>query len=267
MKKGGFYGNPNGLVDVPGLNVDSPEIKWDAVKDTRERPILLLPHGEVMNAPGSPEFLTDKITFGPFTGQMFLGDQLQSNIYRIDTQAVDGQDQAVAIPFAEGLRSGAMRLKFDPSDSSLWIGQTGRGWRSRGGDTYALQRIVYDPKVSVDAIKTVKATSKGFDIHFTQAQSGAADSSQIQCRSWFYLNSNAYGSRRQDERDEKITKVTWNADKTVCSITLDNFVVKKAQSSDSSRVYRISLADTDFGKKNGAFFAKAYYTLHKIPNK
>ena len=267
VKKGGFYGNPNGLVDMPGKNVDSPEILWDAVKDTRELPILLLPHGEVMNAPGSPDFLTDKIKFGPFTGQMFLGDQLQSNIYRIDTQVVDGQEQAVGIPFAEGLKSGAMRLKFNPSDSSLWIGQTGRGWRSRGGNTYAFQRIVYDPKVAVDAIKTVKATSKGFDIHFTKAQSGKADSSQIKCRSWFYLNSNAYGSRRQDERDEKITKVTWNADKTVCSVTLDNFEVKKAQSSDSSRVYRISLADTDFGKKNGAFFAKAYYTLHKIPTK
>jgi hypothetical protein len=265
VKKGGFHGNPNGLIDIPGKNTNSPEVQWDAVKDTRELPILLLPHGEVMNAPGSPEFLTEKITFGPFQGQMFLGDQLQSNIYRIDTQVVDGQEQAVTIPFAEGLKSGAMRLRFDPSDSSLWIGQTGRGWRSRGGNTYALQRIVYDPKVPVNAIKTVKATSKGFDVHFTESQSGKEETSSIQCRSWYYLNSNKYGSPKQGDREEKVLEATWNADQTVCHITLDNFKVENEKSSDSSRVYRINLANTDFGKKHGAFFAKAYYTLHKIP--
>jgi len=265
VKKGGFHGNPNGLIDIPGMNADSPEVKWDAVKDTRELPILLLPHGEVMNAPGSPEFMTDKITFGPFEGQMFLGDQLQSNIYRIDSQVVDGQEQAVAIPFAEGLKSGAMRLRFNPADSSLWIGQTGRGWRSRGGNTYALQRIVYDPKVPVDAIKTVKVTHKGFDIHFTQPQSGADESKNIECASWYYLNSSEYGSSKQDEREEKVLKSTWNDAKTVCSIILDNFQVKKEKSSDSSRVYRINLAGTSFGEKHDPYFTKAYYTLHKIP--
>jgi hypothetical protein len=265
VKKGLFYGNPNGLLDIPGMNVDSPEIKWDAVKDTRELPILLLPHGEVMNAPGSPEFLTDKITFGPFQGQMFLGDQLQSNIYRIDTQVVDGQEQAVAIPFAEGLKSGAMRLRFNPADSSLWIGQTGRGWRSRGGNTYAFQRIVYDPKVAVDAIKTVKVTNQGFDVHFVQPQSGADEAKNIVCSSWYYLNSSEYGSRRQGEREEKVLKTSWNDAKTICSITLDNFEVKKEKGSDSSRVYRINLANTAFGKKHDAYLAKAYYTLHKIP--
>lgn len=265
VKKGLFYGNPNGLIDIPGLNVDSPEAKWDAVKDSRELPILLLPHGEVMNAPGSPEFLTDKITFGPFQGQMFLGDQLQSNIYRIDSEVVGGQEQAVAIPFAEGLRSGAMRLRFNPADSSLWIGQTGRGWRSRGGNTYALQRIVYDPKVPVDAIKTVKVTSKGFDVHFVQPQSGADEFKNIECTSWYYLNSNEYGSPKQDVREEKVLKSTWNDAKTICSITLGNFQVMKEKGSDSSRVYKINLVNTAYGKKHGPFFSKAYYTLHKIP--
>ena len=144
-----------------------------------EQPILLLPHNEVMNAPGSPEFLTSKINFGPFQGQMFLGDQVQSNIYRVDTEVINKQEQAVAIPFMQGLRSGAMRLRFNPSDSSLWIGQTGRGWRSKGGSTYALQRISYDPAVPVDAIKTLKVTPQGFDIHFPQAQFGADETQKV----------------------------------------------------------------------------------------
>ena len=267
VKRDGFYGNPTGLIDLPGKNVESSDVKWDAVKDKRELPILLLPHGEVMNTPGSPDFLTDKITFGPFEGQMFLGDQMQSNIYRIDSEVIDGQEQAVTMPFAQGLESGAVRLRFNPEDSSLWIGQTGRGWRSIGGNTYALQRIVFDPKTTVDAIKTVKVTPKGFVIHYTQPQSGEDETGNIQCDSWYYNNSPKYGSPKMGERKEKILKSEWNSDKTTCHITLDNFKVTQDKSEDSARVYRINLAKTAFGKKHGAFLSKAYYTLHKIPQK
>ncbi len=91
------------------------------------------------------------------------------------------------------------------------------------------------------------------------------EASQIECTSWYYLNSNKYGSPKQGQRQEKVLKGKWNDAKTVCSITLDKFQVKKEKSSDSSRVYRINLSNTEFGKKHGAFFAKAYYTLHIIP--
>ena len=185
----------------------------------------------------------------------------------VDSEVIDGQEQGVAMPFAEGLKSGAMRLRFDPADSSLWIGQTGRGWRARGGSTYALQRITYDPKVPVNAIKTVKVTSKGFDVHFTQPQSGEDEIQKIKCSSWYYLNSNEYGSRRQGERQERVLSSTWNKDKTICHITLGDFVVEREKSTDSSRVYLIDLGQTEFGKKHGAFFARALYTLHKITTK
>jgi hypothetical protein len=273
VKKGKFYGNPTGLLDIPGLNVNSPESKWDAVKDKRELPVVLLPHGKVMNGPGSPEFLTDEITFGPFENQMFLGDQTKSNLYRIDTEVVDGQEQGVALPFADNLKSGAMRLRFDPTNSSLWIGQTGRGWRSQGGSEFALQRIVFDPEVTVNAIKTVKVKKDGFEIHFTQPQENTDDYGDLECSSFFYANSEAYGSKAHGQRKEKILKRTWNADKTVCHITLDNFSADigegsgVANTSDSSRVYFIDLEKTPFAKKSEPKFAKAYYTLHKVPQK
>jgi len=273
VNKGKFYGNPTGLLDIPGLNVVSPEAKWAAVKDTRELPVVLLPHGQVMNAPGSPEFLTDKITFGPFQNQMFVGDQTRSNIYRVDTEVVDGQEQGVVMPFAENLKSGVMRLRFDPADSSLWVGQTGRGWGSSGGNQFALQRIVFDPKAPVNAIKTVRAKADGFEVHFTQPQDKTDDYASMECSSWFYANSEAYGSKQHGKRTEKILKRTWNETKTVCHITLENFSADIgegsgiANSSDSSRVYYIDLEKTAFAKKSEPKFAKAYYTLHRIPKK
>jgi cytochrome c2 len=273
VQKDKFYGNPTGLLDIPGMNVDSPETKWAAVKDKREKPVVLLPHGKVMNSPGSPEYLTDKFTFGPFENQMFLGDQTKSNIYRIDTEVVDGQEQGVAMPFAENLKSGAMRLRFDPADSSLWIGQTGRGWQASGGSEYALQRIVFDPKATVNAIKTVRVTKDGFEIHFTQPQEKTDDFGNISCASWYYSNSQEYGSPARDQRQEKILSRTWNDTKTVCTISIENFHVPKSEptdipeSSSSSRVYFIDLEKTPFAQKSVPQFAKAYYTLHKIPQK
>ena len=268
VKKGAFYGNPTGLVDLVGKNVDSPEITWDAVKEQREQPLLLLPHNEVMNAPGSPEFLTEKIKFGPFQGQMFLGDQMQSNIYRVDTQMVDGVEQGVAIPFAEGLKSGVMRLRFNPADSSLWIGQTGRGWRAKGGSADALQRIVFDPAMKVDGIKSVKVTPEGFDVHFAHEQPESDETGKVSCSSWYYQNSAKYGSPVEGMRNEVISAATWSEDKTILRLKLKDFKVsKKADSTDSSRVYRINLEKTGFGIKHGPFLSKAYYTLHRIPVK
>ncbi len=273
VKEGKFYGNPTGLLDIPGTNVDSPETKWEAVKDTRERAIVLLPQGKVMNSPGSPEFLTDKITFGPFQTQMFLGDQTKSNIYRVDTEIIDGIEQGVAMPFADHLKSGAMRLRFNPEDSSLWIGQTGRGWHSTGGSEYAFQRIVFDPKAKVNALKTVRVKKDGFDIHFTQPQENTEDFGSMTCASWFYSNSNEYGSPIRGQRDEKILSRTWNAEKTICSIVIDDFQVSKTEPADipgssaSARVYLLDLEKTPFAQKTIPIFAKAYYTLERIPKK
>ena len=266
VEEGKFYGNPTGLIDIEGMNTESPEVQWEAVRETRELPIALLPHNEVMNAPGSPEFFRDPIKFGPFTGQMLLGDQLQSNLYRVDLQEVDGIRQSVALPFMQGLSSGAMRLRFNPQDSSLWIGQTGRGWRAKGGQKFSLQRLSYDSRVAVDAIQTVKATPRGFDIRFTKAQPETQGASAIMCHSWYYQDSPNYGSERLGQRSETVQNAVWNEDRTVLSIALENFRIEQHENPEfSSRIYRLDLSKTAFGNKHGEFLAKAYFTLHAIP--
>ena len=98
----------------------SKEVQWDAVKNKRELPLVLLAHGEVMNSPGNPTWDT-KGKFGPFANQMFLGDQTLSCIYRIDTQKVNSVEQGVVIPFADKLASGVMRLTFSPDGKELWV--------------------------------------------------------------------------------------------------------------------------------------------------
>jgi hypothetical protein len=261
VKKGGFYGNPTGLIDIPGMNKNSPEIQWDAVKNKRELPLALFPHGKTMNAPGNPEWDTSEGKFGPYAGKMLVGDQTQSRIYVIDRQQIGDIEQSALIPFAEGLSSGVMRLKFNPADNSLWIGQTGRGWRARGGAQSALQKLTWNG-ITPNVIKSVKATSKGFDITFTQSQ--AEDFGSISLNSWYYTDSAGYGSRENGKRDEVLT-TAWSSDRKRCSLIVNNFKVdNKEGTTNTSRVYHINLMKTKFAPGK-AFLAQAFYTLHKIP--
>src|SRR5690606_13470858 len=50
LRKNGFYVHPTGLVDLPGMVPDSPEIAWSAVSDRREKPGMHFPHTLVRNS-------------------------------------------------------------------------------------------------------------------------------------------------------------------------------------------------------------------------
>ena len=264
VEKGKFYGNPTGLVDLPGVNFKSKEITFDAVRDSREQAMILLPHNKVMNAPGNPTWDLTKGAFGPFEGQMFLGDQTQSCIYRIATETINGVEQGVALPFANKLASGVMRLTFNPKDNSLWVGQTGRGWRAQGGAESSLQKITFNGE-NPNSIYTVKVTPKGFDIHFTKAQD-SQKFGNIGVTSWFYEDSKNYGSPEKHPRKENITSATWSADQKVFSIQFKEFKVHSTEGTGhTSRVYYLDLTQTSFGKAVGPFLSKAYYTLNAVP--
>ncbi|MDD7983498.1 DUF1080 domain-containing protein [Lentisphaera marina] len=264
VEEGKFYGNPTGLVDLPGLTFKSKEIQWDSVKDGREQAIILLPHNKVMNAPGNPTWDLTKGAFGPFKGQMFLGDQTQSCIYRVATETVNGIEQGVVLPFANKMASGVMRLTFNPNDNSLWVGQTGRGWRAQGGAESSLQKISFNGETP-NAIQTVKITPQGFDIHFIKEQN-SANFGNINISSWYYIDSPGYGSPEKGGRKEALSSVNWSSDKKTCSIKFEDFKLDEASDSGhTSRVYYLDLTQTSFGKSVGPFLSKAYYTLNAIP--
>ena len=44
--------------------------------------MILFPHNRVANSPGNPAWVTTN-KFGPFTGQLLIGDQTQSNLLRV----------------------------------------------------------------------------------------------------------------------------------------------------------------------------------------
>ena len=219
LTEGKFYGNPAGLVDLPGLTPDSPEVQWESVKSTVEPAIALLPQSHLANSPGSPAWDTTGGKFGPFDGQIFLGDQTQSTLFRLVPHSVEGVEEAAVIPFAKGFPSGVMRLVFSP-DGSLYAGQTGRGWRSQGGSEAALIHLTYDPEKAATQLHDIQRDGEIYTLTFTQpiAESSSVDGMKVD--SWTYVDSPEYGSPETDKRNEEILKATTSSDRKSITITL-----------------------------------------------
>ncbi|MFK7849954.1 MAG: hypothetical protein AB8D78_03150, partial [Akkermansiaceae bacterium] len=267
LEKDQFYGHISGLVSLPGMKPESKELTYDAWKDKLRKGAVWLPHGIIANSPGSPAWdLTDG-KFGGFEGQMFIGDQTLSQLLRVTTEQVDGQDQGAVIPFARGLASGIMRPAFLP-DGSLLLGQTGRGWGARGGSQSGLQQISYDGSTKPTDMENITATSGGFKIDLTtpvaQGVSEEDFLKNLKSKSWFYTNLPDYGSPQREKRDETIASVEFGKDRQSVKVNLAEFG-KGDKWLD--RVYHLQITDVPslFGDPKAWKNLDGFYTLRAIP--
>lgn len=270
LEEGKFYGHPSGLVDLPGMKPDSPEIAWDKVADTREKAVVLFPHNQVANSPGHPVWDTSKGAFGPFSGQMFIGDQTQSNLLRVTTEILpDGTEQGAVMPFAKGLASGVMRPVVLP-DGSMLVGQTGRGWQAKGGHVASLQRLVWDGETRPFAIDQVSASAEGFTIEFTNPVPRTVDlkalAEALSINSWVYRDAPDYGSEVLDERSENIADFSWSENRQSLMVELGSTALRQVHPQQTGRVYYLAIPEEQSSKVGASEPLEAFYTLHKFPS-
>ena len=245
LQKNLYYGHPSALTDLPGMLPSSPEITWDKWSSKAAVPIALMPHSRVANSPGSPTWDTTKGKFGPFTGDMFVGDQTLSTMFRILPKKDLG---AAVIPFAKGFPSGLMRLCFD-QDGALYVGQTGRGWRAKGGSEHALVKLSYTANPApVPVLKDLTKDGETYTLHFT----GPAPDLKLKVESWFYHDKPDYGSPENNKLTENVTNQSVGPKKGTLTLTLAPNPAREK----GSRVYRFF----DPKKKE---FSEAFYTISK----
>jgi mono/diheme cytochrome c family protein len=267
LQQGKFYGHPAGLVDLPGMTPDSPEIQYDKVASKRETAIVLFPHNKVANSPGNPAWITQK-NFGPFVGQMVIGDQTQSNLMRVVTEKVGDVEQGAVIPFFDNLESGVMRPMFLP-DGSLLLGQTGRGWQAKGGKVASLQHVRWDGKTVAPGIVAMQATPRGFKLLFTQPLGSGVSAellkSALSLESWTYRDAPDYGSPELDLHPDVIASMSVGADRKSVDIVLASTEVPKVNPRQTPRVYHASLASQTLFDSNAPAQLDAYYSLQRFP--
>jgi mono/diheme cytochrome c family protein len=252
VKPGRFYGHPASLKWRDDYRGPIKDLATLAAMRTPEA--VALPHGTLGGSPGEPVWDTTGGRFGPFTGQIFIGD-FTKLISRVFLEKIDGEYQGAAFPFirdavgleaiqansgrdnltipagGEGLkyfrdvpprtgtplRPGNMRMAFAP-DGSLYVAQTTRGWGRGDG----LQRIVWSGRTPAE-IGRMELTPTGFRLVFTDAMEASAlarrETWRIGRFRYLYLPA---GSPRVDESPCTISALRPTADGRSIEIDLAN---------------------------------------------
>ncbi|MEZ6130403.1 MAG: hypothetical protein R3C59_17095 [Planctomycetaceae bacterium] len=195
--------------------------------------------------------------FGPFSGQLFVGEFTQAAISRVFLEQVDGEYQGACFPFRSGFASAVLRMA-QGTDGSVFVGLTNRGWSSLGTASYGLQRLVWTGKTPFE-IREMKARPNGFELTFTKPvnTATAADVSSYEMHSHTYLYQSAYGSDEIQKRPVRITQAT---------VAPDGLTVR-LDAEGLRELFVHELVATGVRSRDGdaLLHPDAYYTLNRIP--
>lgn len=254
VKKDGHYVKPANIE-----NEKNPNLLYEVKKDFPELqlPAVWLPHG-VLGISNS-EILVDDTQgdFGPFSGQLFVGDQGQSKIMRVVLEKINGEYQGVAFDFRSGFQSGVLRMSWG-HDGSLFVGETNRGWGSAGTTTSGLQRLVWTGNMPFE-MKTVKAMPDGFEIEFTKPidKKAAENLDSYNGRTFIYKYHPVYGSPIINEEALKIKGVKVSADGMKVRLVIDNL--------RQYYIHQLNLDGILAADGSKLLHGTGYYTLNNIP--
>ncbi|HEY1166687.1 MAG TPA: c-type cytochrome [Chitinophaga sp.] len=253
--------NAEGRYIKPENVVDEKFVTLAEVKEkipTLRLPAVILPHG-VLGISNSEIVTIPEGSFGPFAGQLLVGDQGQSKIMRVELEKVNGEYQGVAFDFRNGFQSGVLRMAW-AKDGSLFVGETNRGWGSAGEANEGLQRLVWNREKTPFEMQTVKAMPDGFEITFTQPvdEKSANDLASYSVESFTYKYHPVYGSPPVNAETCPIKGVKVSADGLKVRLVVDNL--------RKHYVHNITL---DGVREKEHFYSlvhpTGYYTLHSIP--
>ncbi len=222
LEPGDFHGHPWGLpsarreewaYDYPG---DPPNGKLmpDVVQDipTFKLPAVWFPYDKMGKSPAGMTWDQSGGRFGPFSGQLFVGDQHHASVMRVFLERVNGHWQGACFPFRSGFQSGALRLAWGP-DAQLFVGMTNRGWGSRGNQTDGLQRLEWTGHVPFE-VREMQARPHGFRLVFTVPVDleRAQDPASYRMESYTYRLHAQYGSPEVEQKTLSIESITVSED-------------------------------------------------------
>ncbi len=249
----GRYIKPENVVNAPFSTL------LDVKKEFPETqlPAVWLPHG-ILGISNSEIVTIPENTFGPFAGQLLVGDQGQSKIMRVFMEKVGGEYQGAAWDFRSGFQAGVLRLSW-AKDGSLFVGETDRGWGSAGDASMGLQRLVWNGRTPFE-MRTVKAMPDGFEIEFTMPvdKTRANDLSSYTGRSFIYKYHPVYGSPTINEEKLVIKGVKLSDDGMRARIVVDGL---RKNHIHHIRLDGVRNADNAYSLVHPG----VYYTLNNIP--
>ncbi|WP_460951318.1 plastocyanin/azurin family copper-binding protein [Spirosoma daeguense] len=269
VAKGDFVGNPAGLrwtsepgsplslkpEDVPSTGKPMFEVA-KTVKNLKV-PAIWFPH--TLMGISTSDFKEDTTNgaFGPFSGQLFVGDQGHSKIMRVALEKVNGEWQGACFPFREGFQSGIIRTVWG-QDGSMFVGMTSRGWAATGKDSYGVQRLVWTGKTPFE-MKTITSKPDGFEVTFTLPvdRKTAENPESYSLNSFTYRYHKTYGSPIEDARPVPIRGIVVAADGLSARIVADTVLRE-------GFIHEIKAEGVRSASNMPLLHSVSYYTLNAI---
>ncbi len=251
LQAGKFYGFPSSF---PAANDPSPK--------TFHPPAIWFPRKYSPSTTDMAE-ITDA-RFGPFVGQMMVGDFQNALLMRVMLEKVNGEWQGAVWPFSKGFFSGVNRLSFGP-DGKLYVGGCQRAWSSTVPQPYSLDRVSFTGKNPFE-IREVHALTNGFELEFTQVVDSnlAGNSDNYDVSQFTYLYHNRYGSPEMDHDGNENSSTTINLKAAV--VSPDGKKVKLVlEGWRSGFVTTVRCLDLQNAEGDSLRNDTFYYTLNQIP--
>ncbi|GAB2786579.1 hypothetical protein GCM10027275_33860 [Rhabdobacter roseus] len=270
LAQGDFAGNPAGLrwsnspespvklrpEDIP----DTGEPLYDVAQRVPgiKPPAVWFPHTLMGISTSDLKEDTTGGTFGPFKGQLFVGDQGHSKIMRVNMEKVNGVWQGACFLFREGFQSGIIRMVWG-LDGSMFVGQTSRGWSATGKSPFGIQRLVWTGATPFE-MHSIRSTSDGFEITFTQPadKATAGNPASYQLNSFNYKYHHTYGSPIINAQELPLKGIVLSDDGLKARLVLDESALRKGY------IHELKAEGVRSAAGLSLLHNVGYYTLNEI---
>jgi hypothetical protein len=267
LEPGDFHGHPWGLdshehpdctLPHPGDPPDGELMPAVAKEMPLKLPAVWFPYDKMGKSPSGMAWDVSEGRFGPFAGQLFVGDQHHASVLRVFLERVNGHWQGACFPFRSGFQCGLIRVAF-AADGSLFAGMSKRGWGSRGDSEDGLQRLYWSGEVPFE-ILTMEVQPGGFLLTFTHDLdlATALDPASYEMHSYTYKLHSEYGSPEVDEQNLSVVRVQRG--------NLDSQVSLQVEPLREGYVHELHLQGVQNQVGLPLLHDEAYYTLIHRPS-
>lgn len=254
LQDGRFFGHPSSL----------PAKKENyAGRKTYTWPAIWFPYKLARSSSGLCEITDDR--FGPFKGQMLVGDFQNAIVTRVQLEKVNGEWQGAVWPFLKGFQSGVNRLVMGP-DGHLYVGGCKTvAWAANAPFSQGLERVKFSGKIPFE-VKTVRAMPDGFELTFTKPVNpkAAGDAAGYDVWQYQYKYHAKYGSPEFDHDGKKDSFTV--IDVKSATVSKDGQKVRlRLEGWKAGFVTAVRGLDARSTEGEKLWHDTFYYTLNRIP--
>jgi glucose/arabinose dehydrogenase len=254
LQHGRYYGHPAAW--------PAPEAYYERPPDPAP-PAVWFPRSVSMSASG---FVTiPDEGFGPFGGQLLVGEFQLGTVLRVSLEKINGEWQGTVWPWLSGFSGAVNRLAFGP-DGHLYVGGAkNASWPTPATQDGALERVRFTGEIPFE-IQNVRLLSDGFELQFTEALSDELDPEpdDFLIGQFRYRHTSAYGSPEIDHEGQE-NRMTSLAVQAVILAGDRRSVRLRVNGLRAGYVTRIRVGELLSVSGKNLEHDTCYYTLNQFP--